>query len=863
MPLTPGTRLGPYEILSPLGAGGMGEVYRARDTRLERDVAIKVLPTSYSADPDRLRRFEQEARAVAALNHPNILAIYDIGVHEGAPFLVTELLEGETLRERLQGGALPVRKAIEVAAQAAQGVAAAHDKGIVHRDLKPANIFLTNDSRVKVLDFGLVKLAQPQVSPISDSQTPTRTMDPQTKAGMVLGTVGYMAPEQVRGNPADGRADIFALGAILYEMLSGTRAFEKDSTADTMAAILKEDPPELLGEGKKIPPAAERIVRHCLEKNPAERFQSARDLSFDLAAMSGVSATSQEHPAIAPERPRKITWIAAAVMFLLASYAAVFSLGKRSVTSIPPSFQRLAFRRGMVTNARFTPDGQTILYDASFEGSPLQIFSTRPDSPESRTIGLADQTELLSVSSSGELAVLLKAQPGYAIFGWEGTLARVPLAGGAPREVLDNVTWADWSPDGKQLGAVHRVNGKDTLEFPVGKVLYQTQGWIGDPRISPDGKWVAFLDHPITDDDEGGVAVVDLSGNKKTLTQGWVSARGLAWSPSGNEIWFTASPEGANRALYSVSLSGKMRLIYRVDGSLKLMDASRSGQVLLVDENEQYQMIGKRGSDAKEQELSWFDWSLNNDLSADGKFVLFTEGGEGGGPSYSIYLRSLDGSPAVRLGDGSALSISPDGKWIISNDVHKLPAQLTLLPTGSGETRQLTHDSINHSAASWFPDGQRIVFIGTEPGRGVRVYVQDLKGGEPRAITPEGFGESHNAVSPDGQWICARDIANQKWELFPADGGEPRTIPGTEQNDRVIQWTPDGKSIYVAQFGNIARIFKLDLATGKRELWKTLTPADPAGAGGIGPILITPDGKSYVYSLYRDLTSLYLVQGLK
>ena len=262
MTLTPGIRLGPYEIVGAIGAGGMGEVYRARDSRLGREVAVKVLPASFASDPDRLRRFEQEARGVAALNHPNILAIHDIGTHDGAPFLVTELLEGETLRERLDGGPLPVRKAIDVAVQGAHGAAAAHEKGIIHRDLKPANIFLTADGRVKILDFGLAKLTERESVGLDESQAATRTAAGATEPGVVLGTVGYMSPEQVRGKPADARSDIFALGTILYEMLSGHPAFQKDSSAETMAAILKEDPPELSGEGKKIPPAVERIVRH-------------------------------------------------------------------------------------------------------------------------------------------------------------------------------------------------------------------------------------------------------------------------------------------------------------------------------------------------------------------------------------------------------------------------------------------------------------------------------------------------------------------------------------------------------------------------------------------------------------------------
>src|ERR1700735_1202945 len=295
MPLPAGTKLGPYEIVAPLGAGGMGEVYRARDTRLGRDVAVKVLPASFAKDAERLRRFEQEARAAGALNHPNILAIYDMGVQDGAPYLVTELLEGETLRDRLRDAALPVRKALDVAVQTVRGVAAAHDRGIIHRDLQPANIFLTNDGRVKILGFGLAKLIQPEaLVGIGETQSPTETADPvtQTGAGVVLGTVGYMSPEQVRGKPADARSDIFSLGAILYEMLAGSRAFPGDSSVEIMNAILKEDPRELAASNRNISPALERVIRRCLEKNPEERFQSASDLAFAIDALSLVSPSS-------------------------------------------------------------------------------------------------------------------------------------------------------------------------------------------------------------------------------------------------------------------------------------------------------------------------------------------------------------------------------------------------------------------------------------------------------------------------------------------------------------------------------------------------------------------------------------------
>src|SRR5271154_4079087 len=287
--LSPGSKLGPYDIQAPIGAGGMGEVYSARDARLSRDVAIKILPASFSTDPDRLRRFAQEARAAAALNHPNILSIYDIGDDHGAPYVVSELLEGETFRDRLRSGPLPSRKAIDYAQQIARGLAAAHEKGIVHRDLKPENVFLTNDGRVKILDFGLAKLTRPETG---DSSGNAPTQQVGTDAGTVMGTVGYMSPEQVRGKPADARSDIFAFGAILYEMLSGKRAFHGDSAADTMSAILKDEPPELSETNRNVSPALERIVRHCLEKNPESRFHSASDIAFDLEHLSGISGSS-------------------------------------------------------------------------------------------------------------------------------------------------------------------------------------------------------------------------------------------------------------------------------------------------------------------------------------------------------------------------------------------------------------------------------------------------------------------------------------------------------------------------------------------------------------------------------------------
>src|SRR5579864_413793 len=331
MALTSGTKLGPYEIQSSIGAGGMGEVYKARDKRLNRDVAIKVLPTSFSADPDRLQRFAQEARAAAALSHPNILSIFDIGEDGGAPYVVSELLEGETLRDRLRNGPLATRKAIDYAAQVARGLAAAHEKGIVHRDLKPENIFITNDGRVKILDFGLAKLTRPE----ADNSGETLTQQVGTDAGTVMGTVGYMSPEQVRGKPADARSDIFAFGAILYEMLSGKRAFHGETAADTMSAILTKEPPELVDPHLNVPPALERIVRHCLEKNPAQRFHSISDVAFGLEVLTGISSTTTSGAQRVAPAPIRRGWLlpVGAAIALCVVLAAVYLAGQHSAAA--------------------------------------------------------------------------------------------------------------------------------------------------------------------------------------------------------------------------------------------------------------------------------------------------------------------------------------------------------------------------------------------------------------------------------------------------------------------------------------------------------------------------------------------------
>src|SRR5678815_679923 len=410
--LTANSTLSHYRIGSKIAAGGMGEVYRAHDARLDREVAIKLLPADVALDEERLRRFEQEAKATSALNHPNILTVYDIGDHDGSPFIVAELLDGEELRQRLDAGPVPLRKVIEYAQQIVSGLAAAHEKGIVHRDLKPENLFITKDDRVKILDFGLAKLRS---SPGEQSGSEDATRKAITNPGVVMGTVGYMSPEQVRGQVTDHRSDIFSFGAILHEMITGRRAFRRETMAETMSAILKEEPEELIQSNPNLSPALDRIVRRCLEKKPERRFQSTSDLGFALESLSAPSSSTGSStiglPDVAaePESPKPIRrpLLYALGLLLLIGGITAGILGSSFFrrTSLP-NYQQLTFRRGFVSHARFAPDGQTLVYSGEWNGNPSEIFSTRAGLSDSRSLGLTN-ADVLAISSTGEMAVLL------------------------------------------------------------------------------------------------------------------------------------------------------------------------------------------------------------------------------------------------------------------------------------------------------------------------------------------------------------------------------------------------------------------------------------------------------------------------
>jgi len=846
------TQLGPYKIISLIGSGGMGEVYRARDPRLLRDVALKVLPASFTNDPDRLRRFEQEARAVAALNHPNIVSVYDVGNANGVHYIVSELLEGETLRSRIASPGMPVRKAIELAVQLANGLAAAHEQGIVHRDLKPENIFITRNGRLKILDFGLAKLHQPH----GIGETMDGTSVAATSAGQVLGTAGYMSPEQVRAEVADHRSDIFSYGSILYEMLSAQRAFKRNTSAETMTAILNEDPPEFAGHSAGIAPALERIVRHCMEKQASQRFQSAHDIAFDLESMSHISGMT-----VAPTGPKRKPWIRP-VLTVLVLFAAGAGLGawlRPATPELHPKLHRITFRRGTIWDARFTADGN-LVYGGAWDGHPIELFANQAGSTESRPLGMSG-TGILAISSRGELAVV----GNFQAEGFEslGMLGRAPLGGGAPRAIADGVQYADWSSDGETLAIVRRVSGKSRLEFPLGKVLYETAGWVSHPRISHDGKLIAFIDHPYERDDSGAVAVVDLSGHKKTLTGQFVSAQGLAWWPTkDNEVWFTATTSGSSRELRAVSLSGKERLVYLGTGTLTLHDISKDGRVLYSRDDMRAGMVGLAPGESNERDLSWHDWTVPRDLTDDGKLVSFDETGEAGGATGEIYVRGTDGSPAIRLSEGSAPSLSPDGKWVLGRSV-KIQRALLKLPTGAGESATISTGDVQAQRAFFFPDNRHILLVGSQSGHGLGLWVLNSEGGAPEALGPEGaMVRRRQCISPDGKQVAARDPEGHI-TIYMVSGGKSFLVPNIKPGEEPLQWTADGKALLVGRREIPARVFVINLTSKERKLLKALMPADPTGLFGNGSPTFSRDLKSYVYNYQRITSDLYVVDGLK
>ena len=842
MPLSPGDKLGPYEILAPLGAGGMGEVYKARDTRLDRLVAIKTSRTEFS------ERFAREARAVATLNHPNICQLYDLGtLPEGGSFLVMEFIDGSPVA--------PVdspRRLLDLAVQITDGMAAAHAAGFTHRDLKPDNILITgpqtpHPGRVKILDFGLAKSA----ASLPQSEA-TRTIAAVTNPGTVMGTVSYMSPEQARGEEVDSRSDQFSFGLIVYELAARKRAFARPSAAETMAAIIRDDAEPL---APSVSAPLRWVVERCLAKDPAERYESTKDLYRELKHarehLSESSVSGQQAAQPAKSRPRWHGIVTFAALATACAAGAFFFL--RSPHSDPPSFQSLTFRREIINNARFAPDGKTVVYDSTEDGRKYHIYSVQPGNPERRDLGI--DAKLLDVSSTGQMAVLNAS----------GELQSAPVGGGAPRTVAEGVSLAAWSPDGKELATVRTIDGSDSLEYPAGKVLYQSPGYIGNLRISSDGQAVYLEDHPLRDDSAAFVRMIDGAGKTTTLSPHYSVVAGLSILKDGDGVLYSASTEGWELSLYLASRAGHVRMITGFSEQNHLLAVNAVGEVLLKRRSARWLMFVSESPSSPARDLSWHDASLPVEFSTDSKSVLFLEGGAASGSDWDVYLRGADGRPAIHLGVGAGTSLSSDGRWVLVTR-NQLPAQLFLLPTGAGQARQVTSDSLHHEDAAFLPDGQSMVFVGNPQGRPRMWYAQDLKGGPPRAFGPEGVLFAHLddpvVLSPDGRNIAVV-TADKNLLLQPIAGGVGRAIPDLKAGFTPVRWCPGGATIMLQKKDGAAmQIFETNVTTGTQRLWKSIASPEGLAVAEVRRVRIAPDCRSVAWGVQAQEYRLFLMKGL-
>jgi serine/threonine protein kinase len=814
--LQPGTKLGRYEIRSALGAGGMGEVYRARDEKLQRDVAIKVLPTSFSQDEDRLRRFEQEAQAAGALNHPNILAVYDVGAHNGAPYVVSEFLEGETLRQRLTGSPLAPRRAIDYSVKIAHGLAAAHEKGIIHRDLKPENIFITNDGRVKILDFGLAKLIQAETG---DAQTdiPTRRVD--TEPGAIMGTAGYMSPEQVRGRVLDQRSDIFSFGAVLYEMLSGRRAFHGESVADTMSAILKEDPPELSNADNNISPALERLVSHCLEKNPQERFHSARDLGFALEAISGTSGktvASASTLRVRSKNRERLIWIAITAALLLTTLVAVLFPHLRQPQT---EANAVRFNVTLPEKASFYSDVETHNLALSPDGRRLAFIAAK-DANRFLWLYALDELSPQSVpGTEGAYSPFWSPDSRYLAFFAQGKLKRLGIAG------LSVQTLCNLSGEIDTVGTWGRA----------GVILFNDQ--FNDSRASPvtsaEQSSAAIYSVPAT----GGVPTL-LTKSKQVKTT-WVH-----FLPDGRRFLFYGRGDQPDASgIYAASLdSPDGNLVLKV--ALTRMEYAPPGYLLYAREGsllaqpfdeKNLRVTGEPFTIVKR--LPYFDKTGWSEFSVSEKSVLAY--------ASNVSITRLvwfdrNGREAGQVGAPagySALRLSPDGQ--------RVSLSITDERTGSGDiwVHDLTHDTRTRFAfgptddaeSDWSPDGRRLVYFSCCEGSST-LFIKELNDtGKGQSPLPAGFRGPWD-WSADGKFILYSEnepTASRDVWVLPVDSEQkPYPLFQTQFNESYAQFSPDGRwvvylsnetgndELYVARFDNPRESRRISTAGAAQPRWR-------------------------------------------
>ncbi|HSP95024.1 MAG TPA: protein kinase [Thermoanaerobaculia bacterium] len=812
MTISSGTRLGPYEVLAPLGAGGMGEVYRARDPRLGREVAIKVLPASFSTDPERLRRFQQEARAAGALNHPNLTAVYDIGWHEGMAYVVSELLEGETLNARLAGGPLSARKAIEYALQIARGLAAAHEKGIVHRDLKPENLFITRDGHVKILDFGLARFAVPDTGE-SPSGLPATSAG--TEPGIVLGTLGYMSPEQLRGRPADARSDIFSFGAVLYEMLSGKRAFRGTSAADTISAILREDPPEVSGSNRQIPDALERIIRHCLEKQPEERFRSAHDLAFALEAVSGPSDSTSAALSLPARRSARLArkywrWILA-----LAAAALAGGLADRFLLRPPGQPRLVTFRPLTYSGSDFSPaaspDGRTIAFASERDGRRRIWLKQLSGGNEVALTSGSDDDPRFSPDGS---SILFSRSEGSRT-----TLYRVPLLGGEPRKLAENASDGEWSPDGRRIVFVRKSLNRGVLGSSVfvaasdgagarelARIEDHSLRW---PRWSPDGRAIALVDSGLAGASRP-VQLVDAETGKtrEVAAPGRGAAIAAGWSGDGQQLLYTVAVRGLETRLVRDRGAGAARTLLWIPPDSGLFD-------ILGPERLLYETVSTR------QNLR----SIAAGVPASPEERWLTRG------------NSADRQPVF----------SPDGEWVLFTSNRSGNLDIWKLSLKTGTLRRLTEDA----AEDWDPvltrDG-KLLWSSGRAGH-LEIWTADADGSGARQVTSDGVDAQNPTVTPDGTWVLYNSgnlARNGVWKIHPDGSGAERIVAGTTGHPEV---SPDGRYVlYLTGIQNQQETLRVArVADGRPAPFDIRIPIRRPGAIRVGRARWTPDGRAIAF----------------
>jgi serine/threonine protein kinase/Tol biopolymer transport system component len=867
MALNAGSKLGPYEIQSALGAGGMGEVYRATDTRLGRDVALKILPESFARDADRLRRFEQEARAVAALNHPNILAIHDIGQFEGSPFLVTELLEGESLRATLDRGALLQRKTIDYGVQIAHGLAAAHEKGIVHRDLKPENIFVTRDGRIKVLDFGLAKLAQKDDV---DQDGVTLTSAEHTTQGMVMGTASYMAPEQVRGEECDFRTDIFAFGTVLYEMLSGVRAFRRDTSAETMTAVLKDDPPELSQSGRLISPALERIVRRCLEKSPQQRFQSARDLSFALSTLSGIESSPAARAAALPRRTPLWPWLASAVA-LVAVSALTWFVARRPQPTTLLQFALAVPDEMSISHMALSHDGSVLVFVSPEENSALPMLYLH-------RVGSSAVT--LLPGTQGASYPFWSPDGAYVGFFANGKLQKIAIAGGAPQvlAIAPAGRGGSWGSKGVIIYAADAQNPLQRIDAAGAGMTPATLGI----RIAADQshRWPLFLpdgDHflfwagnfgNLKDDRSSGIYESSLEGKERKLvalchSSFGYDAHNLFYADDQRQLVNIAFDPSAG------AVSGSTTAVANIVG----FQPSTYWAAFAVAQNGT--LIYNTGVGAAESALTWMDRSgkelgriggpgvmANPTLSPDGSRVAVDISDQKAN-NVDIWIESTTGAANSRFTFDPSEEVvgvwSRDASMLAYRNAATEGAALYLKPT-TGLEREKKRFTTPTSAMddfvpnSWSLDDRQILCT-RQTVSGDHLELLAASGGEPtRFLTTT--GNANNAqISPDGKWVAYASDESGDWEIyvtsFPGAAGKWQVSRngGTES-----RWRGDGKEIFYISPGGTLMAVSVNGATS----FATGTPASLFQVHGRAPISSTDiftydvakDGKRFLVNRY-------------